>query len=100
MNTSYVITRGSATTDFYTAHFRSHYNNLVYSYNISHDKWGELPPPPNEDYGLVCIEGQVITVGGKKGASGPATGQIFSLQDGEWKERQPPLNIARSNPAV
>ena len=39
----------------------------------------------------------MTTVGGSRG---PRTGQLFSLQDGKWKERHPPLNTARSDPAV
>ena len=75
----------------------------VYSYNVKYGEWGKLPSPPCKDYGLVCIKGQVTTVGGMQLGSfqsSKLTGQLFSLQDGKWKERYPPLNIERTFPAV
>ena len=49
------------------------------------------------------IEGLVTTVGGMRSGwlgSTKVTGQLFSLQDDEWRERRPHLHTARSNPAV
>ena len=97
--------RGTATTNSNTAYFRSPggFTDSLYRYSINHDEWGQPSQPPCKYYGLVYIEGQLTTVGGEKlrwfGLS-KVTGQLFSLQDGEWKERHPPLNTARSSPAV
>ena len=99
-DTPYDIISGSATTDSNTAYFRSHLTGSFYSYNINHDEWGEPPPPPSKDYGLVYIEGQVTTVGGINRASHCITDQLFTLQDGKWKERHPLLNFARFSPAA
>ena len=102
-DTPYDITSGSATIDSNTAYFRSGWTGSLHTYSINHDEWAKPPQPPCTHYGLVCIEGQLTTVGGmRSGWFGTinVTGQLFSLQDGKWKERYPPLNTARSSPAV
>ena len=85
-------------------YFRPSWTRSLYSYNINQDEWAKLPQPPYTDCGLVCIEGQLTTVGGKQsdwfGITSKVISKLFSLQGDKWKERHPPLNTARSSPAV
>ena len=87
--------RGSATTDDQFAYFTPRGSNSVYSYQWNSEKWEELPPSPYGNSGLVIIDGELTAVGGY-----PRTNKLFTLRQGQWVEHYPPMNTARSSPAV
>ena len=90
--------RGSATTDDRFAYFTPHDSNSVYRYQLSTEKWEELPPSPYHNSGLVIIDGELTAVGGQDGSR--YTNKLFTLRQGQWVEHYPPMNIARFSPAV
>ena len=90
--------RGSATTDEQFEYFTPHGYELVYSYQLSTEKWKELPPSPYRNSGLVIIDGELTTVGGESGSR--YTNKLFTLRQGQWVEHYPPMNTERSSPAV
>ena len=92
------MTRGSATTDDQFANFTPHASNSVYKYQVSTEKWQELPPSPYHNSRLVIIDRELTAVGGQDGSR--YTNKVFTLRQGEWVEHYPPMNIARSTPAV
>ena len=58
----------------------------------------ELPSCPYRDSGLAIIDSELTTVGGADGVG--LTNKLFTLQQGKWVEVYPPMNTARSRPAV
>ena len=90
--------RGSATTDDQFAYFTPHASNLVYRYQWSTEKWEKLPPSPHCNSGLVIIDEEPTAVGGWDGPR--FTNKLFTLRQGQWVEHYPPMNTARSSPAV
>ena len=92
------MTRGSATTDDRFAYFTPGGSNLVYRYQLSTEKWEELPLSPYRNSGLVIIDGELTAVGGEDGFR--YTNKLFTLRQGQWVEHYPPMNTARSSPAV
>ena len=59
----------------------------------------ELPSCPYKDSGLAIIDSELTTVGGMDRA-GRRTNRLFTLRQGKWVEVYPPMNTARSSPAV
>ena len=92
------MVRGSATTDDQFAYFTPHGSNSVYRYQLSTEKWEELPPSPYRKSGLVIIDGELTAVGGYGGYR--YIKKLFTLRRGQWVEHYPPMNTARSSPAV
>ena len=92
------MARGSATTDHHYAYFTPQKSNSVYRYQWSTEKWEQLPPSPYHDSGLVIIDGELTTVGGEKESH--RTNKLFTLQQDQWVEHYPSMNIARSKTAV
>ena len=90
--------RGSATTDHQFSYFTPGGSNSVYSYQWSTEKWEELPPCPNEDSGLVIINGQLTAVGGQDRFH--YTNKLFTFRQRQWIEEYPPMNTARSSTTV
>ena len=70
----------------------------LYQYECSTEEWTELPLCPYENSGLAIIDSELTTVGGWDGAG--RTNKLFTLQQGKWVEVYPPMNTARSRPAV
>ena len=70
-----------------------------YQYKYGTEKWTGLPPCPYRDSGLVIIDSELTTVGGR-GDRSRRTSKLFTLQQGKWVEKYPPMNTARSSPAV
>ena len=58
----------------------------------------ELPSCPYNNSGLAIIDSELTTVGGWDGAG--RTNRLFTLRQGKLVEVYPPMNTARSNPAV
>ena len=92
------MTRGSATTDGHFAYFTPHYSTSVYRYEWRTEKWEELPSYLHHDSGLVIIDGKLTAVGGWDGSH--YTNKLLTLQQKKWVEEYPPMNKARSSPAV
>ena len=91
--------RGSAATDGRFVCITPAVSTLFYQYECSTDKWTELPSCPYENSGLAIIDCELTTVGGWDGAD-LRTNRLFTLQQGKWVEVYPPMNTARSSPAI
>ena len=91
--------RGSATTDGRFAYFTPDNSTELYQYEYSTEKWTDLPPCPYRDPGLAIINSELTTVGGWNDRSG-GTNKVFTLQQGKWVKKYPPMNTARSDLAV
>ena len=89
---------GSATTDHQFSYFTPLDSNSVYSYQWCTDKWEELPRCPNKYAGLVIINGQLTTVGGRDGSR--YTNTLFTLRQRQWIMEYPPMNAARSRTTI
>ena len=94
------MTRGSATTDHKFAYFMpiNFNSNSVYSYEWNTEQWNELPSSPYRNCALVIIDGTLTTVGGISRSG--LTNKLFTLRQRQWVEEYPPMNNARSSPAV
>ena len=90
--------RGSATTNGRFVYFAPHDSTSVYKYEYSTEKWEELPACPCCDSGLVVIDRELTAVGGWDGSH--RTNKLYTLQQREWVEKYPPMDTARSSPAV
>ena len=94
-----VMYRGSATTDGRFAYFTPDDSTSVYQYEYSTEKWEELPAYPHGNSGLVVIDRELTAVGGWDGFY-RSTNKLYTLRQREWVEKYPPMNTARSSPAV
>ena len=93
--------RGSATTDGLFAYFTPDDSTKLYQYEYySTEKWSDFPPCPYLDSGLAIIDSELTTVGGRDGRYRHITNKQFTLRQGKWVEKYPPMNTARSSPAV
>ena len=90
--------RGSAATDGQFVYITPVGSTSLYQYECSTEKWMELPSCPYKDSGLAIIDSELTTVGGWDRAG--HTNKLFTLRQGKWVEVYPPMNTARSNPAV
>ena len=93
------MARGSATTDGGFAYFTPLNSTSLYQYEYSTEKWEELPACPHENSGLVVIDRKLTAVGGRDG-SHHSTNKLYTLRQRKWVEKYPPMNTARSSPAV
>ena len=93
------ILGGSAATDGRFVYIIPEGSDSFYQYECSTEKWMELPSCPYEDSGLAIIDSELTTVGGVDRA-GRYTNKLFTLRQGKWVEMYPPMNTARSSPAV
>ena len=90
--------RGSATTDHQFAYFTPINSDSVYSYEWNTEQWNELPSCPCLNKALVIIDGTLTTVGGGYGSG--YTNKLLTLRQRQWVKEYPPMNTARSHPAV
>ena len=90
--------RGSATTNDHFAFFTPGGSESVYRYEWSTEKWEEVPLSPYRDSRLVIIDCALTAVGGENRSG--YTNKLFTLQQGQWIEHYPPMNIERSSPAL
>ena len=90
--------RGSATTDGRFAYFIPAGPYSLYQYECSTKKWSDLPPFPNSNSGLTIIDSELTTVGGQDDRH--RTNKLFTLKQGKWVEKYPPMNTACASPAV
>ena len=93
------MVRGSATTHGRFAYFTPAGLNLLYQYEYTIKKWMDLPPCPYYYSGLAIIDSELTTVGGWDDRF-RQTKKLFTLQQRKWVEKYPPMNTARSHPAV
>ena len=84
-------TRASSTNDSQITCFTPDGSNSIYKYEFSTDKWEGLPPCPYRNSGLVTIGGEITAVGRI---------DKFTLRQRKWVKEYPPMNTARSSPAV
>ena len=93
------MVRGSAATDGRFVYITPRGSTSLYQYERSTEEWMELPSCPCRDSGLAIIDSELTTVGGMDRA-GRRTNRLFTLRQGKWVEVYPPMNTARSSPAV
>ena len=92
------MTRGSAATDGRFVYITPAGLTSPYQYECSTEKWMELPSCPYYNSGLAIIDSELTNVGG--GDRAGRTNRLFTLRQGKWVEVYPPMNTARSSPAV
>ena len=90
--------RGSAATDGRFVYIAPYGYTLFYHYECT-KKWMALPLCPYKNSGLAIIDSELTTVGGWVGAD-RRTNKLFTLRQRKWVEVYPPMNTARSSPAV
>ena len=93
------MTRGSATTDHQFAYFTPYGSNSVYTYEWNTEQWNKLPSCPCRNCALVFIDDTLTTVGGTDYRS-CRSNKLFTLRQRQWVDEYPPMNTARSRPAV
>ena len=88
---------GSATSGAQFAYFISEdsLSNIVYRYQWSTEEWEKLAPCPYRGSALVIIDGALTAVGGLAGSDHTHTAKLVTLQQNQWVEEHPPMNIAR-----
>ena len=91
--------RGSGATDGRFVYITPYGSTSPYQYECSTEKWTELPSCPYYNSGLAIIDSELTTVGGRDGAD-RCTNKLLTLRQGKWVKEYPPMNIARSRPAV
>ena len=92
------MTRGSATIDHQVTYFMSPDSNSIYTYEWNTEVWNKLPSCPYHNCALVIIENTLTTVGGCNRSG--RTNKLFTLKQQQWVKEYPPMNNARSDPAV
>ena len=92
------MARGSAATDGRFAFFSPWDSTTVYQYEMSSEKWRELPSCPYFDSGLVVVGGELCAVGGWRFPR--FSNKLLTLHLGAWEQQYPPMNTARAFPAV
>ena len=92
------MARGSATTDGRFPYFAPRHSTSVFQYEYSTEKWEELPACPQQNSGLVVIDRELTAVGGLYGSY--RTNKLYTLRQRKWVKKYPPMNTARSYPAV
>ena len=96
------MARGSAVTDqmmtYCVTECVTDDSYSLYRYTMTEDKWEELLLCPCSDPGLVVIDSVLTAVGGYDGYS--LTNKLVTLRQSRWVEEYPPMNTARSHPAV
>ena len=92
--------RGSAATDGRFVYIIPSGSTSPYQYECSTEKWTELPSCPYKESGLAIIDSELTTVGGWDRADHPTNRLFTLLRQGVWVEVYPPMNTARSYPAV
>ena len=92
--------RGSATTDGQFVYFTPGGFESVYKYEWTTEKWEKLRSSPYRNSGLVIIDCELTAVGGRDKSRQHLTNKLFTFRQGHWVEPYPPMNTARSSPAV
>ena len=94
------LARGSATTDHQFVYFAPYGSNSVYSYKLKDDQWDELPSFPCRGCALVIINDALTGMGGRYMYQSGYANRLLTIRQGKWVEEYPPMNTARSSPAV
>ena len=90
--------RGSAVADLNIVYCSQRDSKSVYRYQLREDQWNDLPSCSYKDSGLVVIDGVLTAVGGVERSR--FTNKLFTLRQSRWVEEYPPMNTARTYPAV
>ena len=90
--------RGSAVVHRNIVYCISDCSDKMYKYHPDEDEWQEHSQCPHHNAGLAIIK-DLLTIIGGQGRSGK-TNKLLSWRDGRWEEVFPPMNTARSEPAV
>ena len=90
------MSRGSATTDGRFAFITQNDSSKVYAYEMSTEKWEQLPSTPYANPGLIVCGSVLVAAGGQ------ITNKVFAMNPSrpQWIQKHPPMNIARYSPAV
>ena len=89
---------GSAATDGRFVYITPRGSDSPYQYECSTEEWMELPSCPYKNSRLAIIDSELTTVGELDRAG--CTNRLATLRQGKWVEVYPPMNTARSFPAV
>ena len=73
---------------------------LVYCFNISTDKWEQLPPYKRIQGKLQVINGHLTIIGGWDRSTNMATNNVSTLINDNWTDHYPSLLRARCKPGV
>ena len=90
--------RGSATSDDKYAYFTSSGSTSIHRYEWSTEFWLRLPSSPYRDTGLVIIDGELTTLGGRDNFL--CTNRLLTLQQNQWVEEYPRMIHPHSQAAV
>ena len=90
--------RGSAVVHRNIVYCISRGSTMIYQYQPDEDEWQKHSHCPHRYPGLAIIK-DLLTVLGGQGGSGK-TNKLLSWRDRRWEEVFPPMNTARSEPAV
>ena len=76
--------------------------DYVFSYNITNNKWSELPPPGHYHGILQIINDQLTVIGGRDGHTKKRTTKVstFNNNTNKWTRYYPDLMKPRSKPGV
>ena len=89
---------GSATSDGQFAYFLPHGTHSIFKYEWSTGKWLDKPLScPYQNSGLAIVDGELTSVGGKKGA---LCKKNIKTRREKWVNEYPKMNTARASPAV
>ena len=94
------MTRGAAVVEENVAYFIS-WNGQACSYNLSTQRWSELPRCPYSYSSLAVIRGLLTAIGGRIGdITYKNLTSIVYNQDKKWLEHFPPMPTIRSHTAA
>ena len=97
--TPYKMDRGAAVVDGNMAYFMSK-NGEACSYNLSTQRWSELPKCPCWFSSLAVIRGLLTAIGGSKRHDTDKLLSIVTDTDKKWIEHFPPMPTKRYNTAA
>ena len=90
--------RGSATSNDKYAYFTSSGSTSIHRYEWSTKFWLQLPSSPYRETGLVIIDGELTTVGGRDNFL--CTNRLLTLRQNQWVEEYPHMIHPHSQAAV
>ena len=95
MKAGFGMVRGAACVIGSKAYFNSGGATRVYCYDYASKQWMELPAfTLVTRFAFVIINGLLTTVGGTN------SNKLFTLSEGKWVQKFPPMTTKRENPAA
>ncbi|XP_064405354.1 probable serine/threonine-protein kinase kinX [Halichondria panicea] len=89
---------GSSAVTGNKAYFNSFGSTTVYEF--SNNQWHKLPPCPNKDFTIVCVDDKITTVGGRSGTQRGYSNKLYSYINNKWVEHFPPIPTGRWGPGA